>query len=487
MNMLPKGGDIHHHYSGAIYAETYLEWVDRLKYCIYREKNVDLQAEKYRIETRPDLQESLHNICISADAVRKDAAFYRELMKRWSNKDYDNHYHDQPAPDQNFFDAFGYFGPVSGYAYNEGVKMLKSRAKAENLQYIETMLKSAPDFDYPDLSNQLNQLPPDVEESVLLPVLAAYTDKIVGDPDAQKKIADYVGSVESLATGIDDGDFKLRFQSYVSRNGLPSKVFAGLCSAFMASQRSKLIVGVNIVGPENDYVAMRDYRLHMQMFRFLKKRFPDVRLSLHAGELVMGMVPPEGLKSHIRDALEIAGANRIGHGVDIVHEFNADQLLERLKFLNVAVEIKLTSNAFILGVKNESHPITVYRRHKVPFVICTDDAGVSRNNLSSEFLIFVSRYKPSYQELKEVVFNSIKYSFLSEKEKAAELQSLIRRFESFEGVVEKLGTIFPHRERSLIIKRTFLIDLEKVSVWGRYTCKNRLSHILNAARSRQGY
>jgi adenosine deaminase len=28
-NLLPKGGDIHHHYSGAIYAETYLDWVGK--------------------------------------------------------------------------------------------------------------------------------------------------------------------------------------------------------------------------------------------------------------------------------------------------------------------------------------------------------------------------------------------------------------------------------------------------------------------------
>jgi adenosine deaminase/adenosine deaminase CECR1 len=394
INMLPKGGDIHHHYSGAIYAETYLDWVDKLKYCIYRESNPDLQTEKYRIETRPQLPEPLRRICISADDVRKDDTFYRDLMKRWSDKDYDNHYHDQSAPDQNFFNTFGYFGPVSGYAYSDGLKMLKSRAKAENLQYLETMLKSAPDFDYPDMSKKLNELPPDVEESVLLPVLSAYADKIAGDPDAQKKIADYTNSVESFAAGIDDGDFKLRFQSYVSRNNTPSKVFAGLCSAFTAVRASKLIVGVNIVGPENGYIAMRDYKLHMRMFLFLKSRFPDVKLSLHAGELTIGMVPPEGLKSHVRDALEIAGANRIGHAVDVVHESNADQLLEKLKTRDVAIEVNLTSNAFILGVKNESHPITVYRRHKVPFVISTDDAGVSRNNLSSEFLIFVSRYKP---------------------------------------------------------------------------------------------
>lgn len=40
---MPKGGDPHHHYFGAVYAERYLEWGDRQNYCI--NKNV------YRIET----------------------------------------------------------------------------------------------------------------------------------------------------------------------------------------------------------------------------------------------------------------------------------------------------------------------------------------------------------------------------------------------------------------------------------------------------
>ena len=43
-------------------------------------------------------------------------------------------------------------------------------------------------------------------------------------------------------------------------------------------------------------------------------------LSETARELALGMVPPEGLQSHIREAVEAAGAQRIGHGGDIAHE-----------------------------------------------------------------------------------------------------------------------------------------------------------------------
>jgi adenosine deaminase/adenosine deaminase CECR1 len=68
----------------------------------------------------------------------------------------------------------------------------------------------------------------------------------------------------------------------------------------------------------------------------------------------------------------------------------------------------------------------------VPFVISTDDAGVSRNNLSGEYLLYVSRYKPSYDELKQVVYNSLRYSFLPEDEKREERNKLQKRFTEFE-------------------------------------------------------
>ena len=441
MNMLPKGGDLHHHYSGAIYAETYLGWVEKRDYCVYHESDTQLKVEKYRIETRPlaQLSETARKICVSADGARSDNAFYRELLQRWSNKDYDNHFHEQPAPDQQFFDTFGFFGPVSNYAYHEGLQSLRERAKAENVQYLETMLKSSPDVDNPGLAKIINDLNMNSTDVEIQEALTAFSDFMANDFEAKTKISDYIKSVDDVAAGIDTADFKLRFQAYVSRNSAPAKVFSGLYSAFAADQASKLIVGVNIVGPENGYVAMRDYSLHMRMFRFLKQRFPGVKLSLHAGELVLGMVPPEGLKSHIREAVQIAGADRIGHGVDVANETNADELLEMLSARKVAIEVNLTSNSFILGVKNEAHPVQVYRYHDVPFVISTDDAGVSRNNLSSEYLLFVSRYKPSYEELKKVAYNSIRYSFLSEKEKIEEYQSLDLRFASFEARVAKLA------------------------------------------------
>jgi len=75
----------------------------------------------------------------------------------------------------------------------------------------------------------------------------------------------------------------------------------------------------------------------------------------------------------------------------------------------------------------------------VPFVIATDDAGVSRSNIGAEYLLFASRYKPSYDVLKQVVYNSIRYAFIDPADKKLQLQQLDRRFLQFEAAAAKLA------------------------------------------------
>jgi hypothetical protein len=76
------------------------------------------------------------------------------------------------------------------------------------------------------------------------------------------------------------------------------------------------------------------------------------------------------------------------------------------------VEIALTSNDVILGVKGNNHPFPIYRRHGVPVTIATDDEGVSRTHLTQEYQRAVLTYGLRYADLKNIVRNSIEYSFL---------------------------------------------------------------------------
>ncbi|MCC8398746.1 MAG: hypothetical protein LN569_05650 [Rickettsia endosymbiont of Labidopullus appendiculatus] len=417
VNILPKGGDIHHHFIGAIYVENFLDYI--------KKEGFYIDPDSYNILTEPT------KTSMTVDAIRADTSKYNHLLSLWSTGDFNNHYHEQLPPDERFFNCFGYFGWLENHIVQDGLIVLKKRAEAENVQYIETIFPLAP-ISTDTALDELNNLTSNIDDLTI----NQFLEKAMLWLDQDKVIHQAITHCSTIVTDkskdIDDDQFTVRFQPYVYRASKPSMVFSGLYSAFSLAQNNHKIVGVNIVGTENSFTAMNDYTLHMKMFRFLKQKFPNVKLSLHAGELALGQVPPEGLRHHIRDAIFIAGANRIGHGVDIMHESNPYQLINTLLEKNILIETNLTSNEFILGVAGDNHPIKLYMRYGVPIAICTDDAGVSRNNLTQEYLLFISRYKPSYDQLKQVVYNSIKYSFLTEEEKKKQLNLLDKKFILFE-------------------------------------------------------
>lgn len=172
------------------------------------------------------------------------------------------------------------------------------------------------------------------------------------------------------------------------------------------------MVGINFVQPEDGLRSMRDYHLQMQMLDYATRLYPKVHVSLHAGELAPGLVPPDGLRFHIREAIELGHAERIGHGVTVMYETNATGLLELMKKRRIPVEINLTSNDLILGIRGAEHPFPVYRKYGVPVVLSTDDEGVSRTHLTEEYRRAVLTYNLSYADLKEIVRNSLEYAFL---------------------------------------------------------------------------
>jgi adenosine deaminase len=76
------------------------------------------------------------------------------------------------------------------------------------------------------------------------------------------------------------------------------------------------------------------------------------------------------------------------------------------------VEINLTSNDVILGVKDKEHPLPIYRKYRVPVALSTDDEGVSRIDMTHEFVRAVETYDLSYADLKQMVRTSLEHAFL---------------------------------------------------------------------------
>ena len=430
--MLPKGGDIHHHFSGAIYAETYLEWARQNGFCIFTESRAELEIEKFHVAADPSrLTDGQRAACKDVDAVTGDEDFYRALLMAWSSKDFNG----QSPGDMHFFETFQYFSSIAAANYARGMQQLKARAIAENVGYIETIFEQSPAVSSPQVAEALGPLNAGLDDAQLEALFTLAYDSMEKSAEAAPAIDGYIASVKAAAAGVDDERFTARFVAFVVRNQPPEEVFSRLYTAFRAVETYEKLVGVNFVGPENGAIALRDYSLHMKMFAFFKRKHPHVRIALHAGELALGMVPPEDLKHHINEAVRVAGASRIGHGVDIPHETGATDLLALMRRNQIAVEINLTSNKDILGISGPSQPLHLYRKFGVPYVISTDDAGVSRNTLSSEYLRYITGFRPSYDELKATVFRSIAYAFLTDAEKAAQTRKLKARFLDFETAI----------------------------------------------------
>src|SRR5207245_4330720 len=149
----------------------------------------------------------------------------------------------------------------------------------------------------------------------------------------------------------------VRFLYQILR-GLPREsVFAQMLTGFELAQADPRVVGLNLVMPEDWYVPMHDFDLHMHMLDYLHEMYPKVHISLHAGELALGLVPPEGLSFHIRESIEHGHAERIGHGVSVMEEHDAPGLLKQMAQRKVLVEICLTSNAGILGGEVAGYPL----------------------------------------------------------------------------------------------------------------------------------
>jgi adenosine deaminase len=225
-----------------------------------------------------------------------------------------------------------------------------------------------------------------------------------------------------------------RYIAQILRNSTPDEVFLQTAIAAALIRAEPRVVALNLVQAEDNLVARRDYTRHMEIVAFLAR---DVKVSLHAGELWLGYVPPPDLTFHIRQAIEIGHARRIGHGVDLAFEHDMEGLLAEMRRRPVAVEINLSSNAIILGVHGRDHPLATYLAAGVPVVISTDDAGVSRINMTNEYFRAVHDQGLDYPTLKAIARNALTYSFLDEDQKRSELDRFEQTYVEFERSVAR--------------------------------------------------
>lgn len=421
---MPKGGDLHHHFSGSAWPDYLLAKAIKEDYWV--------ELNSYTVAITAGKTGNWKKFSEVSDLYALKTA----ILQQWSVKNY----HPAAGPSENiFFDSFGKFDAIMDASIPDALLELKRRAKAENLSYIETQF-IRPKFtlkinNSDSLNKKLRQAAAQKDSQFIFALFDELIHRFdtAGAADTALAFNERISRQHQLLQ-MDDDSFTMRYQNFVLRFMEPVELFKHLYVNFISAGKSPLIVGVNIVSPEHGEVSMQDYWLHMAMYNYLHRRFPDVKYALHAGELTSGLVAPEELTWHINEAVRFAGASRIGHGVDMAWEKDSRSLLAYMKKEQIAVEINLSSNEFILGVKEDRHPFSLYYKAGVPITISTDDAGILRTSITQQYVLLAKRYPfIPYKAIKAMVYNSIRFSFIEEdKVKTKLIQELDRRFAAFE-------------------------------------------------------
>jgi len=425
LQRMPKGADLHVHLSGAVYAEDLIVW-GKDKYLCFDLPTLSMTDKGCGTDTAPNIADAL-------DASKRGSqALYDRMVNALSMRSF------LPSPGlpsghDQFFVTFGRFGNVTWLIPAEMTAAMLKHYAADSVQHTELMLTLLP-YDYG----------PKLIASIAGVADSAQRLKILKDGDLDKAVAEATKAIDGWVKRIDEilgcdaqrtqpgCGVSYKFIGQINRNAKEDDVFVQTAFAAALTRADKRVGGLNFVGPEDYRIAREDYSRHMEMIGFLAK---DVPVALHAGELWLGLVPREDLTFHIRQAVEVAGARRIGHGVALSYERRSIELLEAMRKKPVAVEINLTSNDVILGVRGKDHPLTAYWAARVPVVLSTDDMGVSRIDLSNEYFRAARDYPFGYRELKKIARNSIEYSFLNAAEKDAQIKKLEQASTEFERAV----------------------------------------------------
>ncbi len=429
---MPKGADLHMHLSGAVYAETFLSDAVADLLCVDTRalslvKNVGTTRS---IPPQPVCGEGT----VSAATAFKDQHLYNALVDSFSLRSFvpsaGFSAHDQ------FFASFKRFGEIDKSHAGEWLDEIATRAASQNEQYLEIMqtphspnaVRLASEIDWPHPATAMPSLTAQDVTGTTPQELAALRERLLSGglradvAAARQEFADALAARNSIEHCGQPGaspacSVEIRFLFQVLRSNQPQLVFAQTLLAFEvaaaeAATPHPAVVGLNLVQPEDDFLAMAEYTRQMRMLDYLHAIYPQVHIALHAGELAPGLVPPSGLQFHIREAVGLGHAERIGHGVDIMYESNPEALLREMAERHVMVEINLTSNDLILGVSLNRHSLPAYRASRVPTALSTDDEGVSRIDLTHEYARASTDFNLGYLDLKNMARTSLEHSFL---------------------------------------------------------------------------
>ncbi len=172
--------------------------------------------------------------------------------------------------------------------------------------------------------------------------------------------------------------------------------------------RSRGVVGFGIGGDEERGPA--------ELFTDVYRQARDLGLhrTAHAGEAV----GPES----ILKAVELLGAERIGHGLTAARD---PEVMRLLRERGIPLEVCPTSNvATGLLPRFEDHPLPRFLEAGLVVTLNSDDPAMFGTSLEAEFVSAAKAFSLSRSQLIELCENAIRVAFLPENERRRLLENL---------------------------------------------------------------
>jgi hypothetical protein len=280
---MPKGGHLHYHLGGNLSAEDIISLGKKGDFCV--DDNGAIFSGKKQCHNKIKMM-NFHNLLETKQKF---------IMGQWTIKNIKNF-----SIAEHFFSIFKKINPIIQNNLIEVLMLAIMKASKENVSYMEITLSLDKKKLYSLLNNisweeNLYELRRKIKQLRLSGYITEESNRI------SELYQDVCWYKRSKAPKIE-----VRFLYAVNRNQEPKYVFAQLIKAFELCYVNPFVVGVNLVGAEYSGYATRDYKLHMKMIELLKRLYPKVKVSLHAGELSPFLVDSQELKYHIDYAISIA-------------------------------------------------------------------------------------------------------------------------------------------------------------------------------------
>lgn len=450
---MPKGADLHNHLSGAVYSDFALDRAEK-KGMGYNKKTNTFTADK---ENKNDV--------ISIEELKTNPTYLAQFRNAASMRGW---YHNTADGHDHFFSAFDHVRVHIDFLEDMLVEVIE-RNRYQNVQYLELMVLAAPLEIYGRFRDAVKDIEPGNLEKLYEAV-----EPLIKDADIEASIRKYHDDRDArlmkmlgLEFPVTDnrGELVVRYIAGVYRLEVGNAFFARAAAGILAINTDERVVGLNMVAPEDAPVSRENFEAQMEILDFLWRKMGKPKYTLHAGELVLRDSPVEAMRNRISRTIEKGHARRIGHGISIAWEEDVPGLLKKMRDEGILVEICLSSNESILGIKGKDHPFDLYRRAGVPVCLNTDDEGVSRSNITMEYIKAIQRYNLTYREVKNLARSSIEYSFLPGKS-LFENRDYRRLHPGFEGLwspdwepdetIQKLMDENPRLNRQVVLERAFV-------------------------------